>query len=705
MRVFRLRHVSATLAQQSVQNFFSGRTGLGPQVNAIADTRSNSLIVHAAPRDMEAVAKLIADIDVADTASRERLRIFELQHSLAADLAQTLNTAIATVRGSGTTKSSTLELLAIDAGAERIIKSGILDGVQITPNTQTNSLLVTAPVDNMELIAALIEQLDKPTSTAQIKVFRIINGDANSLVLMLRSLLPSRTGTSTGPQLAGAEGESSLAPLRFSVERRTNSIIATGSAGDLRIVEALLMRLDQNDMQRRKNTVYRLRNAPAIDVARAINDFLTSQQRIQRLAPGEISPFEVLESEVIVVPEQVSNTLIVSATPRFYEEIMDLIERLDDQPPQVMIQVVIAEVALGDFDEFGVEVGLQDSVLFDRSLLGDLATTVNSTSASTPSGIITDTNEIVQAASNIPGFLFNDTGPLGNSGSDQSLASRGRVGSQGISNFAVGRINNELGFGGLVLSASSESVSILVRALQESRRLQVLSRPQIMTLDNQGAFVQVGQQVPYVTQSQLTTFGQINTVELIDTGLILGVTPRISPEGVVFMEIDAEQSKVGPELEGVAIAITAEGDVVRSPRIDIARAQTTVSAASGETIVLGGLITTRDRDIHRRVPLLAEIPLLGDLFRFDSVESARAELLIILTPHVVLGPADTERIKQTEMARMSWCAADIHAMLDELGRCQDPNCPVCRSKVPVIYPDENPRGVIEPGSPGISPSE
>jgi type II secretory pathway component GspD/PulD (secretin) len=301
--------------------------------------------------------------------------------------------------------------------------------------------------------------------------------------------------------------------------------------------------------------------------------------------------------------------------------------------------------------------------------------------------------------------LFNDTGPLGNSGSDQSLASGGRVGSQGISNFMVGRINNELGFGGLVLSASSESVSILVRALQESRRLQVLSRPQIMTLDNQGAFVQVGQQVPYITQSQLTTFGQINTVELIDTGLILGVTPRISPEGVVFMEIDAEQSKVGTELEGVPIAITNEGNIVRSPRIDIARAQTTVSAASGETIVLGGLITTREKDTHRRVPLLADIPLLGDLFRFDSVESLRAELLIILTPHVVLGPADTERIKQAEMARMSWCAADIHAMIDELGRCQDPNCPVCRSKVPVIYPDRNPRGVVEPGSPGILPRE
>ncbi len=118
---------------------------------------------------------------------------------------------------------------------------------------------------------ALIEQLDSPTAVAQIKVFKVINGDASTLVEMLRGLLPPELSIA-GPQLAGAEGETTLVPIRFTVDTRTNCIIATGSQGDLSIIEALLLRLDEDDVEQRENTVYRLKNAPALAVAEAIND-------------------------------------------------------------------------------------------------------------------------------------------------------------------------------------------------------------------------------------------------------------------------------------------------------------------------------------------------------------------------------------------------------------------------------------------------
>ena len=108
----------------------------------------------------------------------------------------------------------------------------------------------------------------------------------------------------------------------------------------------------------------------------------------------------------------------------------------------------------------------------------------------------------------------------------------------------VGRTNSALGFGGLVLSASSDAVSVLIRALQATQRVDVLSRPQITTLDNQTAYIQIGQRVPRITGSmspQLATGGIFNTFDMINVGLILGVTPRISPEGMVVMEIDAEK--------------------------------------------------------------------------------------------------------------------------------------------------------------------
>ena len=316
-----------------------------------------------------------------------------------------------------------------------------------------------------------------------------------------------------------------------------------------------------------------------------------NQRQIEQSTPGAGNRFQELEREVIVVPEPVANKLILAATPRYFDEIMELIEKLDEQPPQVMIQVLIAEVALDNINEFGIELGVQSSVLFDRSLLGDLVTTTNSTQQSTPGGVTTAVEEIIRAASNVPGFLFNNTGPLGKQWQFHRAHLGRRRRRPGNIQLAVDRGNDEAGFGGLVLSASSRNVSVLLRALNQSRQVRILSRPQVRTLDNQPAFIQVGQRVPRIIGSTINEVGQTNTVELEDVGLILGVTPRVSPDNHVVMEIDAEKSKVGDEVDGIPISVSADGTVIRSPRVDTTTAQATVSAANGETIILGGLIS------------------------------------------------------------------------------------------------------------------
>ena len=653
--VFSLRHANVANVMQTIQSFLGSRGGLGPNVLLASNERTNSLIVYAAERDMQEVRRLVQELDAPESDAVNQARIFRLYNAMAADVADTLQQTLEAARGGQTGRSAVLELLAIDEDGEQVLRSGMLDDLSITPNIRNNSLIVTGPASAMPLIAAFIEQFDTPLDRAQIKVFRVVNGDASNLVLMLHSLIPSQVGQPVGPQMSTAPGEDSLAPLRFSVEVRSNSIIAIGSEGDLRIVEALLVRLDESEAMNRRNTVYLLKNSPAIDVATSVNEFLRSQRTLEAAEPGQSNPFQDLEREVIVVPEPVGNRLIVSATPRYFEEITDLIEKLDEPPPQVMIQVLIAEILLNDVDEMGVELGLQDSVLFDRSLLGDLVTTIETNQLSDQNGIVTTTREIVQGASNIPGFDFN--GPdLGNSGSDRSLAGRDRLGGQALSNFDVGRSNNQLGYGGLVMAASSQNVSVLIRALEETRRLKILSRPQVRTLDNQPAFIQVGQRVPRIIGSTVNQNGQSNSISLENVGLILGVTPRISPDGNVVMEVDAEKSQVGPEDEGIPVSVSFDGTIIRSPRVDTATAQATVSAANGETIILGGLISTRRETIERRAPFLSDIPVLGRLFSFDSDEMRRAELLIILTPHVLRNPEDSERLKQAEFARMSWCA-------------------------------------------------
>lgn len=662
--VFRLINAQVPQTLQSINTFFTGREGLGTKVQLVADARTNTLIAYASPRDMEEVRRLVTELDADNYRKTQQARVVKVRNALASELATTLQNAIKAAQGTGPQQAAVLELLAIDSAGEKVLRSGVLDQVQVTPNPLNNSLIISGPAESMELLDALIKQLDVVGSSAQIKVFRVENGDAGSLVQMLRSLLPGETSPSL--KLSSDAEEPSLAPLRFSIDARTNSIIATGSEGDLRIIEALLLRLDEKEFSQRRNMVFRLKNAPAPDVALAINNFLRSERQAQEITPGTLSPFEQIEREVVVVPEPVGNRLIVSATPRYFQEIENLIEQLDEPPPQVMIQVLIAEVSLDNIDEFGVELGVQDSILFDRSLLDDLITTTRTTNLSTPAGIVTTTEQVIQSATNEPGFNFNNQ-TLGNSGSQKSLVSSNRVGGQGLSNFSVGRVNNELGFGGMVLSASSESISLLVRALEECKRLEVLSRPQIRTLDNQPAFIQVGQRVPRIVGSTVNQNGQSNAITLENVGLILGVTPRISPDGAVVMEVDAERSALGPESDGIPVSIAPDGSVIRSPRIDTTTAQATVSASSGETIILGGLITKKTLTIDRRVPLLSDIPLLGNFFRYDLNQQERTELLIILTPYVIRGPEDEYRLKQAEYSRMSWCICDIEAIQGDIG--------------------------------------
>jgi type II secretory pathway component GspD/PulD (secretin) len=400
---------------------------------------------------------------------------------------------------------------------------------------------------------------------------------------------------------------------------------------------------------------------------------------------------------VVIVPEISSNSLIVSATPRYYDEIARLVEALDAQDPMVMIQVLIAEISLGDLDEFGVEFGLQDSLLFNRSLLGDILTTTTTVTTQDAGSVNTVTQDVIQSATLTPGFNFGDpsTG-LGNAGSDTSLATAGNVAGQALSSFGVNRVSSEGGFGGLVLSASSNSISMLLRALQQSRRVEVLSRPQIMALDNQLGFAFVGQVVPFIVGSEISLVGTPqNTIERINVGLSLEVTPRISPDNLVVMTVYAANNRLQPISTGVPVAIAPNGDPILSPIVDSIEARTTVSAMSGQTVVLSGLLRKEDNALHRRVPILADIPLVGELFRYDSVSTTRNELLIILTPHVIRSRFEADMVKQIESARMSWCLNDVIDLHGPVG-LRSRQDPAGAAEAETIYPEPVPAEQFAP---------
>ncbi len=687
VEIFRLKHAIAAQVVTSLESFYETRVGLGTKISIVADARTNSIIVQAKPNELSEVAALIKKIDRADSGAVSRVHRIKLNYAVADELAvflfQALQGAIAPATAPTTTqnafgggqgangntqvpqelrdsKSVVLEFLARSDAADKLVRSGMLSDIRIHPEVRTNTLIITAPQQSLPFLEELVAILDQPpAAVASIKVFTLKNSDAAAAVTLLQSIFSANQNQQgqgaqnqqVGPQIAGAEDPSStLIPLKFGTDARTNSVVAIGGAEALNVVESILLRIDQGDMRNRKSTVLKLLNSPAADVANSINQFLQSQRELTQLDPGRISTSEILEQEIIVTAEPISNSLLISATPRYYDEILRIAKDLDKEPAQVVIQALLVEVELENTDEFGVELGFQDKVLFKRSAIDNIQTISQTVTAL--NGSQTTSQQIISQSAT-PGFFFNNQA-LGNNPAINSS----QVGKQGLSNFAVGRTNNDLGFGGLVLSASSEAVSVLIRALAAKRNVRVLSRPQVIAVDNQIAQIQVGQQVPIVNGVQIGATGLANPQIIQDqAGIILTVTPRISPEGQIVMEVAAEKSA----FQGAGVPIFTDattGNTITSPIKDITTARSTVKVPDGQTIVVGGMITASEDVIERKVPWLGDVPILGHAFRFDSITNRRTELLIFLTPRIIHCPDDMEFIKQVETERM-------HFLIDE----------------------------------------
>ena len=202
-----------------------------------------------------------------------------------------------------------------------------------------------------------------------------------------------------------------LIGLQIAVDDRTNSLLIAGSETDLETIRALIDNLEQAPIEQRLFEVYKLRNQAAADVANALTSFITSSlaaYQVNGAAASYYTAYQQLAAQIVIVAEPVSNTILLSATPKYFTEMKRLIERIDAQPPQVVIQVTLADMQLTNAQEFGIEVGMQSPVLFNR---GGLTS---------------------------PGFNFNNVSlPLGSTNATE----QGNVGFQGLSNLGVGRIS------------------------------------------------------------------------------------------------------------------------------------------------------------------------------------------------------------------------------------------------------------------------
>ena len=418
---------------------------------------------------------------------------------------------------------------------------------------------------------------------------------------------------------------------------RSNSIVVAGSVPDLLRVEAIVGQREATDIPTRQNQVYKLRNSTAVDVANALQTFVTNSLAIYE-TNLQFSYLQEIQQQVVVVPEPITNKLLISASDRYFGEVMRLIHELDAEQPMVIIQVLIAEVDLSGSEEFGIEFGLQSPVLFQRSLDAN-GVTVNGT------GAVMTTKTLGQTA-----FNFNNPAlPLGNS----SIVGPNIIGAQGLTGLGTGRVSSNSGIGGFVFSAQSDTFNLLIRSLKTQGRIDVLSRPQVMTLDNQFARVLVGQDYPYILGSTITGTGLAQqNINYRSVGIELQVTPRISPDGRVLMRVVPTVSSVSPTPQPL-------GNGTLAPVFNVQTVETTVGVQDGETVAIGGLISTRDAKTENKVPYLGDLPFVGVAFRYRTQIKAKQELMVVLTPHIIRNRKDADRIMATEARRMDWIVGDV----------------------------------------------
>jgi hypothetical protein len=307
-------------------------------------------------------------------------------------------------------------------------------------------------------------------------------------------------------------------------------------------------------------------------------------------------------------------------------------------PPQVLIHVLVAEVTINDDQEIGVEFGLQSPVLFNRSI-------------ATGTSVIN--NGVPTPQIGVPGFSFpsfsGGPSPLPNSTNVNPAV----VGFQGLNSLGVNRVSpNVAGVGGLIFSASSNSFSLLLRALKTQGRLDVLSAPKVMTLDNQTAAVNIGQDFPVLSSSTISpNVGSTQNIERRNVGVLLRVTPRVTPEGKVLLRVFPEVSSVGQ--------LVALGNGIVANAFNIQQVETTVVAQDGETVILGGMIQQRDTKQENKIPCLGDLPYVGAAFRYRTQVRSKTELLIVLTPYVIRSQADADRMTAEEARKMHWIESDV----------------------------------------------
>ena len=450
---------------------------------------------------------------------------------------------------------------------------------QVSVHQGSNSLLITDRAGNLARIESIIRRIDQ-ASDASVEVISLNHANAAELARTI-ALLDEGKGSALG---VGPTTAKVLA------DTRTNSLLVSGDRAARLRTRALVSHLDTPLESGESTQVVYLRNATAKDLVPIL------EATAATLAGDSANKEQARKSTVQAHDE--TNAIVITADPAVYRALVAVIRQLDVRRAQVLIEGVIAELTDDRTREFGVQWQATDINVQPDGTLG--------------SGVVGGTN--FPRAGGVGSILGAAVNPL-------SLGS-------GLN---LGYVR-----GTITLPGSNTpilDIGALVSALASDGRSNILSTPNIVTLDHHEAEIKVGQKVPFLTgqYTNTSTTGGANqptnpfqTIEREDVGLKLKVTPHINEGDSVRLDLVQEVSSLAPSPAGAVDLVTNNRQI-----------STSVLVPDGVMLVLGGLISDEVRNSITKVPALGDIPVLGNLFRYRNSTRLRRNLMVFLKPTIL----------------------------------------------------------------------
>jgi general secretion pathway protein D len=524
---------------------------------------------------------------------------------------------------------------------EKVLKPVAPEGSILYVDTTRNLLLFGGMRDERENLMRMVDIFDVDFMRGMsFALFPLEHSDANTVAAELErifSLNTAKTANKESPSPPEGSGSVRFLPI----ERLRAVLVISPEMVYINHAREWIKTLDRRDEAGQSLHVYHVQNGRAKDIAAVLGSIFGAEEAAAQPTRGEVAPGYrpvAIESAIdsalglpaggrtpaaSATPGRVSqappaktsatrpittesqdvtvvqfsaqaavrivadpniNALVIYASPADYETILSALGKIDIAPLQVLIEATIAEVTLTGSFEYGLQ-------WFFSGLQAQADTTGNK--------------------------IFDTIGP-------------------GLTGFA----------GAFSYLVTMQDLRVALTALSQQTDVRIISSPQLMVRDNQPARIQIGDQVPVLTQQAVSTITPgapvVNSVQYIDAGVILEVTPHVNASGLVSLDISQQ----------ISTPVRTETSNIDSPSIQQRMIETSVAVQSGNVVALGGLIADRESKGGQGIPALRRIPVLGTLFGTKGRDSQRTELLVLLTPRIIRDSQEAQDITYEIGTRM-----------------------------------------------------